>query len=134
MAAASEQINAVANQSAQASQQVAATTHEVAQGAQEQARVVGGASRTVSDISAMIAQVSAMSAATSQRAAEVARGHGLRCSASWRRWRPLRRVCRRWAVRCSRCRTIGVIVETVDDIAARDQPAALNAAIEVPGR
>jgi methyl-accepting chemotaxis protein len=137
VAAASEQINAVANQSAQASQQVAATTHEVAQGAQEQARVVGGASRTVSDISAMIAQVSATaqaSAATSQRAAEVAREGTDLVQRIVEAMAAIKESVSQVGGKVQQMQDhsaqIGVIVETVDDIAAQTNLLALNAAIE----
>jgi methyl-accepting chemotaxis protein len=118
-------------------EEMSKTIDRVAKGVQEQNQAVGKAAEITQQISAVIKQVSdnaQAGAAGSGKAAEVAQGGAETVNASIRGMESIQTKVNLSAKKVQemgiRSQQIGVIVETIEDIASQTNLLALNAAIE----
>lgn len=137
LAAASEQLTAISEQSAQAANQVATTITEVAKGADHQLQSVNRATGTVEQMTASIQQVVKNNIAvshTSENAAKAAKEGLGAVETAVNQMSSIEKTVNNSAGVVSnlgeRSKEIGQIVDTISGIAGQTNLLALNAAIE----
>jgi methyl-accepting chemotaxis protein len=132
----SEQADAT-NRTAQAMEQMTHAIEEVAKGAQEQSKAAAAASQLTNEISSAVQQVAGNAESVTQNSAEAAKAAREGSMTVEAAIEGMRRIQTKVGLSAKkveemgqRSDQIGMIVETIDDIASQTNLLALNAAIE----